>query len=276
MNRAELTQADCVVPSWQVSPRVRALVTTRAGGVSLPPYGRFAEGVEQHGGLNLGLHTGDDPERVAENRARLAALTGARVAWLDQVHGDAVASAQDAVASAQPLLADACVTAATGLACTVMVADCLPVLLCDPAGRAVGAAHAGWRGLAAGVVEKAAERVAQLAGIPTASLHAWLGPAIGPRAFEVGAEVRDAFMQGAGDARDAEATVRAFVPRENAPGKYWADLYALARLRLARLGLAQVGGGGACTVTERERFYSFRRDGRTGRMAALIWLADRA
>ena len=274
MDSPELTQADCLTPSWQVSPRVRALVTTRAGGVSLPPYGCFAQGVEQPGGLNLGLHTGDDPTRVAENRARLAALSATRVAWLDQIHGDVVASAEDAAASTQPPRADACVTASAGLACAVMVADCLPVLLCDPAGRAVGAAHAGWRGLAAGIIEKTAVRVAQLAGVPAASLHAWLGPAIGPRAFEVGAEVRDTFLQCAGNAEERELTERAFVLRDAAPGKYLADLYALARLRLARLGVSQVGGGGACTVAERERFYSFRRDGRTGRMAALIWLVD--
>lgn len=274
MDCSELTQTDCLVPSWQVSPRVRALVTTRAGGVSLPPYGRFARGVEQPGGLNLGPHTGDDPARVAENRARLAALTGARVAWLDQIHGDAVVSAEDAISSAQPMRADASVTAAARLACAVMVADCLPVLLCDPAGRAVGAGHAGWRGLAAGVIEKAAAGVAQLAGVPTSSLHAWLGPAIGPRAFEIGAEVRDTFMRQAGNPAERELAAHAFVPRVNAPGKYWADLYALARLRLARLGVSHAGGGGACTVAERERFYSFRRDGRTGRMAALIWLAD--
>jgi len=274
MNRSELTQADCLKPSWQVSRRVRVLVTTRAGGVSLPPYGRFAQGVEQPGGLNLGLHTGDDPARVAENRGRLAALSAARLAWLEQVHGDTVVCAEDAVGSAQPLRADACVTAAAGLACTVMVADCLPVLLCDPAGGAVGAAHAGWRGLAAGVIEKAAARVAQLAGVPAASLHASLGPAIGPRAFEVGVEVRDTFMRSALDAQEREGVARAFVPLPGAPDKHLADLYALARLRLARLGVSRVDGGGACTFTERERFYSYRRDGRTGRMAALIWLAD--
>lgn len=274
MNRPELTLADCLQPPWHVSPRVRALVTTRAGGVSLPPYGRYADSIEQPGGLNLGLHTGDDATRVAENRARLVALTGARVAWLEQFHGDAVVGADDALGSPSPVRADASVTATAGLACTVMVADCLPVLLCDPAGRAVGAAHAGWRGLAAGIIEKTAARVAALAGVPAASLQAWLGPAIGPRAFEIGADVRDVFVERAGTRAERELTECAFVPREEAAGKYLADLYALARLRLARLGIEQVSGGGACTVAERERFYSYRRDGTTGRMAALIWLAD--
>jgi YfiH family protein len=155
-----------------------------------------------------------------------------------------------------------------------MVADCMPVLLCDPEGGAVGAAHAGWRGLAAGVVEKTAQRVAELAGTNVRTLHAYLGPSIGPSAFEVGGDVRDAFMDAAEGAERAPSS-DAFVARTDVPGKYWADLPALARLRLARLGIVAVTGGDACTVTERERFYSYRRDRVTGRMAALIWLADR-
>jgi YfiH family protein len=158
-----------------------------------------------------------------------------------------------------------------------MVADCMPVLLCDGAGRAVGAAHAGWRGLAAGVIEKTAQRVAALAGCAASELHAYLGPAIGPTAFEVGADVRDAFMTHAGAVDGAQriataATDAAFVPRAEAPGKYFADLGALARLRLGELGITRVSGGGMCTFTDRERFYSYRREPVTGRMAALIWL----
>ncbi|WP_241339098.1 peptidoglycan editing factor PgeF, partial [Burkholderia cenocepacia] len=172
-----------------------------------------------------------------------------------------------------PVQADASVTDQAGAVCVVMVADCLPVLLCDAQGRAVGAAHAGWRGLAAGIVEQTAARVAALAGGATDALHAYLGPAIGPQAFEVGADVRDAFLDTAPQSEHDE-TRHAFVAIDGAPGKFLADLYALARLRLARAGVAHVSGGTACTVAERARFYSYRRDRVTGRMAAAIWLAD--
>jgi YfiH family protein len=276
MTTPSLTLAACLQPEWRVSPRVRALVTTRNGGVSEPPYGRWADGVERPGGMNLGLHTGDDPAAVAANRARLLALAGVPAAWLEQVHGDEIVRADDVIArtaaGAAPVRADASVTGVPGAACVVMVADCMPVLLCDAAGRAVGAAHAGWRGLVAGIVEKTAQCVADIAGGNVEALHAYLGPAIGPHAFEVGADVRDAFMTAA-DAAQRAATAHAFVPRADAPGKYFADLYALARLRLAGIGIASITGGNACTVTQRERFYSFRRDRVTGRMAAMIWLA---
>ncbi|AOJ64401.1 hypothetical protein WJ32_10300 [Burkholderia ubonensis] len=277
-NLAPLTWQDCVQPDWQVSPRVRALVTTRNGGVSEGPYGRWQDGVSQPGGMNLGLHTGDDPAHVAENRARLLALAGQpRAAWLDQVHGARIVRADEVIAadseSAAPAQADASVTDRANAVCVVMVADCLPVLLCDAQGRAVGAAHAGWRGLAAGIVEQTAARVAALAGGATDGLQAFLGPAIGPDAFEVGADVRGAFLDTAPQSEHDE-TGRAFVAIEGAPGKFLADLYALARLRLARAGVVHVSGGGACTVAERSRFYSYRRDRVTGRMAAAIWLAD--
>ncbi|WP_206952292.1 peptidoglycan editing factor PgeF [Trinickia acidisoli] len=272
-DEAALTENDCLRPAWRVSPRVRALVTTRAGGVSAPPYGRWLEGREAEGGLNLGLHTGDDPVHVAQNRARLRALAGVRAAWLEQVHGDAIVAAHEVPLDGPPVRADASVTTVPGVACLVMVADCMPVLLCDGEGHAVGAAHAGWRGLAAGIVEKTAARVAEQAQCAPQMLHAYLGPAIGPQAFEVGDEVRAAFLAAAAPA-EHDATARAFVARPQAPGKYWADLYALARVRLARLGVTQIAGGDACTVTDQERFYSYRRDRVTGRMAALIWLAD--
>ncbi|MGN6319707.1 peptidoglycan editing factor PgeF [Trinickia sp.] len=271
MSEPALTQADCLNPDWRVSPRVGALVTTRAGGVSLPPYGRWAQGREAAGGLNLGFHTGDDPADVAENRSRLLAAAGVRAAWLEQVHGDAVVRADEVQEDGPPVRADASVTSTPGVACLVMVADCLPVLLCDDEGRAVGAAHAGWRGLVSGIVEKTALRVAALAGRPTETLHAYLGPAIGPKAFEVGEDVRAAFLAAA-EPDERIATARAFVARERAPGKHWADLYALARVRLARHGVTRVTGGDFCTATDRERFFSYRRDGVTGRMAALIWL----
>jgi YfiH family protein len=273
-----LTLADVLQPAWRVAPRVRTLVTTRNGGVSLPPYGGWRAGADQPGGLNLGRLAGDDPVCVAENRARLMALTdGAEAAWLEQVHGAEVVDAHEVLMRARegaPMMrADASVTDRPGTICVVMIADCMPVLICDAEGRAVGAAHAGWRGLAAGVIEKTAQRVAELAGTQAGLLHAYLGPSIGPQAFEVGADVRDAFMDGA-DITEREATARAFVPRPGAAGKYLADLPALARLRLHRSGVTAISGGDACTVTERERFYSYRRDRVTGRMAAMIWLAD--
>ncbi|MFC5428127.1 peptidoglycan editing factor PgeF [Paraburkholderia denitrificans] len=279
----ELSQADLVHPGWAAPSNVRAIVTTRDGGVSEPPFGRWmaggvgGEGRELPGGLNLGRLSGDEPDRVEANRSRLLAYAGVPVAWLKQVHGAGVVDAVDALAAAragEPLNADACVTDRPGIACTVMVADCMPVLLCDGAGRAVGAAHAGWRGLAAGVIEKTAERVAALAGCDTHDLHAYLGPAIGPGAFEVGADVRDAFMNhpAAVGAQQRDATAAAFVARPEAPGKYFASLNALARLRLATLGIERISGGDLCTYTQRERFYSYRRERVTGRMAALVWL----
>ncbi|WP_322046764.1 peptidoglycan editing factor PgeF [Paraburkholderia sp. J67] len=286
----ELTSADLLHPEWDVAPRVRAIVTTRNGGVSAPPFGRWqagavggvagsetGEGVDLPCGLNLGRMSGDDLEHVEANRARLLAYAGVPAAWLKQIHGPVVVDAAEALAAARagtPLEADASVTDQPGIACTVMVADCMPVLLCDGAGRAVGAAHAGWRGLASGVIETTAQRVAALAGCATSELHAYLGPAIGPTAFEVGADVRDAFMthaQNVGGAQRA-ATDAAFVPRPEAPGKYLADLGALAHLRLGELGITHISGGGMCTFTDRARFYSYRREPVTGRMAALIWL----
>jgi polyphenol oxidase len=282
----ELSAADLLHPGWSAPPNVRALVTTRDGGVSEPPFGRWMatgepgaseEGRELPGGLNLGRLSGDDLDHVEANRSRLIAYAGVPAAWLKQVHGAGVVDAADAlhaVRAGELLSADASVTDRPGIACTVMVADCMPVLLCDSAGRAVGAAHAGWRGLAAGVIEKTAQRVAALAGCATQDLHAYLGPAIGPGAFEVGADVRDAFMNHAAAVGGAQrdTTAAAFVARPEAPGKYLADLYALARLRLAALGVERISGGDLCTYTQRERFYSYRREPVTGRMAALVWM----
>ena len=242
-----LARADLLVPDWPAPASVRACVTTRAGGVSQAPFDTF----------NLGEHVGDDPAAVAENRRRLQALLGCRPAWLTQVHGVAVVEADPA----QVAEADASWTATPGVACTAMTADCLPVLFCDRAGSRVAAAHAGWRGLAAGVLEAS---VAAL-GCPPSEVLVWLGPAIGPQAFEVGGEVREAFV-----ALHAEAA-GAFVPSAN-PGRYMADLYRLARIRLASVGVSAVYGGGLCTFSDAERFYSYRREPRTGRLASLIWL----
>jgi len=275
-----LRSDDCLWPGWAsgpdaVSPRVNAFATTRNGGVSAAPYG----GANGRNGLNLGLHTGDVLDAVMENRRRVVELTGAPVAWLEQVHGAEIEDAGAVIdrcagSPASVTKADAAVTDRAGVVCVVMIADCLPVLFCDAAGRAVGAAHAGWRGLAAGIVEKTAERVAHLAGAPAGTLHAWLGPAIGPAAFEVGEDVLDAFVAAAEPAR-RDATVAAFAKREE-KHKYFANLYALARLRLERAGVpsGNVQGGTFCTMTDADRFYSYRRDRTTGRMAAMIWLAD--
>lgn len=237
-----------LTPDWPAPANVRACVTTRAGGVSLEPFDSF----------NLGDHVGDDPAAVAENRRRLTAELGCRPAWLSQVHGIDVVEADPAVVST----ADASWSATRGIACTIMTADCLPALFCDRAGTRVGAAHAGWRGLAGGVLEATVDAM----GVAPAELLVWLGPSIGPRAFEVGAEVREAFLVGHAEAE------RAFVPSANA-GKFMADIYELARIRLAAKGVTAVYGGDFCTFTENERFYSYRRSSRTGRLASLIWLA---
>lgn len=271
---APLSARDCLFPDWHVASRVRALFTTRTGGVSEPPYGQWHHGTGRAGGLNLGFCTGDKPQHVAENRARLAAFTGVPAAWLALAHGADVIRAEKAYQALNEnkmLRADASVSAQSNLACVVTTADCLPVLICDQAGRAVGAAHAGWRGLAAGVLEHTAAALAALAGA-SSELHAFLGPAIGPRAFEVGAEVRAIFLARATRA-EASATEAAFCPHGGAAGKYWADIFALARLRLARAGISYVGGGAWCTVSDPARFYSYRRDRLTGRLAAMIWLA---
>jgi hypothetical protein len=225
-------------------------MTTRLGGVSLPPFDTF----------NLGDHVGDDPARVAENRTRLRDMLPAEPHWLQQVHGRAVVLADDKAVSPQ---ADAIFSRQVGSVCAVMTADCLPVLLCDEAASIVAAVHAGWRGLAGGVLEATVAAM----NVPGDRLLAWMGAAIGARAFEVGNEVRDAFIS------DLPDTAAAFQPGR-AAGKWWADIYLLARLRLARIGVERVYGGGLCTYTDQQRFYSFRRGGVTGRMASLVWLQD--
>ncbi|MGY8524281.1 peptidoglycan editing factor PgeF [Paracidovorax citrulli] len=262
-------------PDWPAPASVRALSTTRHGGVSAAPYG-LADG--RPGGLNLGSHVGDDPAAVAANRDRLGRALPAQPQWLEQVHGCAIAVAGQAAGASVPV-ADAAVSGEPGRVCAVMTADCLPVLLCDAAGSVVGAAHAGWRGLCAGVIERTVERMAGIAagaGKPAARWLAWLGPAIGPASFEVGAEVREAFLRAATEA-EASAVQAAFRPAlradgGEAAGKYLADIYELARIRLRRVGCDEVYGGDTCTVADAGRFYSYRRDGVTGRMASLIWL----
>jgi hypothetical protein len=248
-----------IAPHWPVPASVRALITTRAGGFSTGPYGAPLEG-----GMNLGLGSGDDPAFVAANRVRLRQLLPADPAWLRQVHGTRVVDAADAAAASVPPEADAAVADRPGAVAVVMMADCLPVLLADAHGRAVAAAHAGWRGLAAGVIQVTVRALRARLHDPAAEVVAYLGPAIGPDHFEVGPEVRDATCAGLPGA-DA-----AFVP--HGAGRYLADLFALGRLALAQEGVDAVHGGGVCTHCDAARFYSHRRDRVTGRHAALVWL----
>jgi YfiH family protein len=233
------------------------LITTRAGGVSAFPYGA-APGVDQ--GLNLGLGAGDDPAAVLANRARLHAALGREPRWLRQVHGSTVV---DAATVAEPVAADASFTDAADVVAAVMIADCMPVLLTDTGGRCVGVAHAGWRGLAAGVIQATVRAMRDRIGDPSGELLAYLGPAIGPGHFEVGVEVMTAMREGLPRAADA------FVPA--GPGKYFADLPELGRQALAQAGVSRIHGGRDCTYSEPERFYSYRRDRVTGRHAAIIW-----
>jgi YfiH family protein len=240
---------DWIVPDWPAPANVRALITTRSGGVSTGPFAS----------MNLGQSIDDDLQSVRTNRASLRDLLPAEPKWLLQVHG---AQVVDADRLQQPVEADAAVARNPGSVCTILVADCLPVLLTDRAGSVVAAAHAGWRGLAAGVLENTVRAM----GTAPDKLLAYLGPAIGSSAFEVGADVRDAFL-----ARSADAAT-AFVAHK--PGKWLADLSALARQRLRASGVTQIYGGGLCTYSNPRRFFSYRRDKITGRMAALIWLTD--
>lgn len=242
-------RAGFVPARWAAPPGVRAGVTTRDGGVSSGALGT----------LNLGAHVGDLPESVAENRRRVreSLALPSEPLWLRQVHGTDVV-VHDGAAGLDPQ-ADAAVTFEAGRVLAIMTADCLPVVLASRDGARLGAAHAGWRGLVAGVIENTVAAM----GVRGADVVAWLGPAIGRDAFEVGAEVREAFV-----AVDPGAAV-AFEP--NARGRWQADLFALARRRLAALGVTEVAGGGECTFTDAARWYSFRRDRDGGRMATLVW-----
>ena len=234
-----------ILPDWPAPPRVKSLMTTRAGGVSGAPWAS----------LNLGDHVGDDPAHVAANRARLRQQLPADPGWLKQIHSTTVVEA-----GAGLLEADAAFTRRAATVCAVLTADCLPVLLCNRTGSVVAAAHAGWRGLAGGVLEASVAAMQ----VPASEIMAWMGAAIGPQAFEVGDEVRQAFI-----AQHPEAAV-AFL--QHAPGKWLADIYQLARIRLNQVGVQAIYGGERCTFNETDSFYSYRRDGVTGRMASLIWL----
>ena len=264
----------CIIPDWPAPARVKAIQTTRQGGVSIAPYGS----------LNLGSHVRDNPLAVERNRILLNKLLPGEPVWLEQTHGTLVANADRASCGCDTLLtksadcgssrmaappapcrggypqADACIAQHRESVCAVMTADCLPVLLCDAQGSVVGVAHAGWRGLCDGVIETTVLAM----GVAPQSMMAWLGPAISQEAFEVGEEVRAAFVAVQPQAASA------FIAGQS--GKWFADIYALARLRLNALGVTQIYGGGHCTYREREQFFSYRRDGVTGRMGTFIWL----
>lgn len=240
-----------IVPDWPAPAKVRAVSTTRTGGVSSGVYAS----------LNLGAHVGDVADAVNENRRRVQGALGLsrEPRWLNQVHGAQVVHLKGRTVAQS---CDAAFTHGAGEVCVVMTADCLPVLLCDHAGSVVAAAHAGWRSLAAGVLENSVQALR----IAPAELMAWLGPAIGPEAYEVGDEVVQTFV-------DQNARAVAAFRRE--PNERWlCDLYALARMRLQALGVAQIYGDGFCTFTDKDRFFSYRRDGECGRMGTFIWLAS--
>ncbi len=237
---------DWIVPDWPAPANVKAMITTRNGGVSRGPFASF----------NLGLRVGDDPEAVATNRARLCGMLPQEPKWLKQVHGATVAEADG---NESPPQADASIARQPGTVCAIMIADCLPVLFTDRAGTLVAAAHGGWRGLLRGIIENTVREI----GTAPDGLLAYLGPGIGPQAFEVGIDVRTAFLE-----QDARAE-SAFAPYR--PGKWLADIYVLAHQALARAGVTRIYGGGFCTVSDSCRFFSYRRDRTTGRMAALIW-----
>ncbi len=263
--KASLTWPDgWVIPDWPAPAHVRAVMTGRQGGASAPPWHSF----------NLGDHVGDDPVSVAQNRAQLAACLGAQPVFLNQVHGQTVVVLAEPVRDG--MVADACIAARPGVACTVMVADCLPLLFTNAQGRLVGAVHAGWRGLAGGVLEAFLSEFQRQADMRPegramknkAEIIAWLGPCIGPNRFEVGTEVRDVF--------EAQRPTDTYCFRSISNGKYLADLPELARARLRAMGVERVYGNNStddwCTATRSDVFFSHRRDGRSGRMAACIWL----
>ncbi len=243
---------DWIVPDWPAPANVKAFITTRSGGVSTGPHASF----------NLGLRADDDPQRVARNRALLQQHLPQTPKWLRQIHGTRVVNADAIDERADSPDADASVACNAGTVCTIMIADCLPVLFTNRAGTRVAAAHAGWRGLSGGIIAHTVQAL-QDAGDDPADLLAYIGPGIGPAAFEVGNDVYETFT-----ASDTGSKT-AFVPHTQ--GKWLADLFALARRALARAGVTRIYGGGVCTYSDAARFYSYRRDKITGRMAAFIW-----
>ncbi|GAC1319225.1 MAG: purine nucleoside phosphorylase YfiH [Collimonas sp.] len=254
-----------IIPDWPGLPSsVGAFATLRSGGFSHTPYDDGNGG----GGLNLGTHVGDRLQDVERNRARLGMLLPASPVWLSQVHGHHVINADSfgggAVVGVE---ADAAIATRAGVVCAVQTADCLPVLFADSNGGVVGAAHAGWRGLVGGVLQNT---VARMRAAGAGPISAWLGAAIGPERFEVGADVLAAFVEGAESGQARAQIAACFTPIADRPGKYMADIYQLARIALRQADVPHIHGGGLCTVSDRN-FYSYRRDHVTGRMASLIW-----
>ncbi|MEN9724700.1 MAG: hypothetical protein RLZZ98_209 [Pseudomonadota bacterium] len=242
-----LNKSHLILPDWPAPPNVKVIQTTRQGGIGVAPYDSF----------NLGMHVQDDALSVARNRQLLSQYLPSEPVWLNQVHGVEVVDAARCTCVPN---ADASFTHQKNVVCVTMTADCLPVLLCDKQATVVAAVHAGWRSLCDGVIEATIQNMQ----VKPENLMAWLGPAIGPQAFEVGGEVRAAFI-----AKDAQSEI-AFTPEGN---KWRGDLYLIAKQRLANSGVIAVYGGGECTYSQAERYFSFRRDGVTGRMASLIWLS---
>ncbi|MDV6348451.1 peptidoglycan editing factor PgeF [Nitrosomonas sp. Is35] len=246
---------DWIIPDWPAPANVKALFTTRNGGVSRGENDVYAS-------LNLGAHVNDDVTHVTHNRALLRRHLPSEPKWLKQVHGTSPVWIDHAAAATPE--GDAVLSRKSGTVCAVMVADCLPVFLCDTAGTTVGIVHAGWRGLAGGIIEQSIAAMQ----VDHGKLMAWLGPAIGPDHFEVGKDVYDTFVR-----HDAQAG-QAFGPKDSQHEKKWlADIFLLARQRLISAGVTEIYGGDVCTYSDPARFFSYRRDGDTGRMAALIWLA---
>jgi YfiH family protein len=245
-----------IAPDWPAPANVRSCITTRHGGISLPPYASN----------NLGLHVGDNAQAVAHNRQHLSEQLGLSQSpqWLEQIHGIKVVDAQN---DGLVRTADGSYTTQHGLACLVMTADCLPILLCDKQGTQVAALHCGWRSLAGGICERGLDKFSGA----RSELLAYLGPAISQAHFEVGIDVLEAFFTVARNALHADEIAAAFIPGAR-PLHFYADIYALARAELNALGVTAIYGGGDCTFIEAERFYSYRRDKTTGRMASLIWL----
>jgi len=246
---------DWIVPDWPAPGNVKALFTTRNGGIGSGPYTS----------LNLGDHVGDDPSTVKQNRALLQRILPDKPQWLKQAHGTTPVRVDD-YDCAGPYEGDAALSRRVRKVCAVLVADCLPVLFCDHAGTVAGVIHAGWRGMAAGVIERTVSEIGGIGSIDT-RIMAWLGPAIGPNHFEVGEEVRQAFIK-----HDKKAALAFFPHNLRSDGKWFADLFLLARQRLKKAGITEIYGGDECTFSDPARFFSYRRDGNTGRMAGLIWL----
>jgi YfiH family protein len=254
-------ESTIIRPDWEAPAHIRALVTTRLGGVSQPPFESF----------NLAMHVDDKPENVLENRKRLAAFLPSEPVWLNQVHSNTVIEAVPAT----PLMdADGSFSCSKNTVCVVMTADCLPALITNRQGTAVAALHAGWRGLLDGILEQGAQKVMQAGQCQAEDLLVWLGPAIGPQAFEVGDEVRTAFLQKSPAIQSAiePCFTRPETSHDADDNKWLADLYQLARSRLSQLGIENFSGGNYCTYNRKDIFYSYRRDGQTGRMASLIWI----